>query len=195
MNLYKALRTIALRDVLTEPPEYHLRHIFRWYSRTFHVPLPEVSNLDLEHVLQAFYETKYEDMDEEAREEERKILMESDEARRARLLDEDRAAASDYQFQKEAEEMFRLQQEAEAAAKTATDKAAKPIVPRLVNEELPEANLMAGAPIAPVVHPEINMSFATDDEFQALLERDAGGGDDDPRDGNLPLKPPQAPTR
>lgn len=191
MNLYKALRLVALRDVLLEPADYHLRYIQRWYSRTFHVPLPQVADLDLEHVLQAFYESRYEDMDEEEREKERKQLIESDEARQKRMLEEDRGSADDDLWAQQYEEEIRAAQAEEDAKLTAQKKVEVPIV-----RELPEAHLVSPEATPKVAPPNISLSFVNDDEFERLIdEADSAGTDDDPRDGNLPLKPLPDPTR
>lgn len=58
-----AIRTVALRDVLDgADPDYVRRFQFRWYSKTFAVPLPDVADLPLQDVLQAFWEERYEEM-------------------------------------------------------------------------------------------------------------------------------------
>lgn len=62
------LRLLALRAVLkpTKDPEYNLRRIFRWYSRTFNTPLHVVADLPLDDILQNYYEVTYEDLVSEA---------------------------------------------------------------------------------------------------------------------------------
>jgi hypothetical protein len=181
-NLYKALRTIALRDVLTEPPEYHLRYIFRWYSEKFNVPLPDVPKLDLEHVLQTFYEVKYEEMDEENREKERLSLIETDEQRYRRLMAEEIEKATDVDFAAtiEGDQALEAKYAPQGAVAPAAE-APKPIVPKL-----PEADLSMIAKLGNKVLPNVTMKFASDAEFKELLEGDTFS---DPRGSNLPLKP------
>jgi len=75
---------VALRDVylsrlrITEgvSDDYGYRKICREYSKKFATPLMEVYALPVEHVLQAFYEEMYEDMeDKQLREEVRSAVM------------------------------------------------------------------------------------------------------------------------
>src|SRR5882762_7553048 len=109
VNLFNALRTVALRDVLKEAPDYQIRSIFRWYSKTFHVPLPEVDMLPMDDVLQAFYECQYEDMDIDEREKERQLLIESDEERHKRLMAEALEEFDRVSFEEEANKLAETQ--------------------------------------------------------------------------------------
>lgn len=72
----ESLKKIAMANVQNEPPEYTLRYIFRWYSKTFSTPLHVVPNLVLEDVLLAFFECQYEELNEPERNDEtRKLLI------------------------------------------------------------------------------------------------------------------------
>lgn len=54
--------------------DYFLRHVFRWYSKTFSVDLRQVPDLPLHDVLQHFYESSIEEMDDETRLKELQVL-------------------------------------------------------------------------------------------------------------------------
>lgn len=91
MDLYTAVQVGALRDVYASKksekaydrvrksikPEsgYLMRQIHRWYSKTFHTPLHEVDALPEEDVLRAWWEERYEEMNEEELEAERQDLF------------------------------------------------------------------------------------------------------------------------
>lgn len=62
MKFFDAIRLSAMAAVLKPDDIYWQRHIFRWYSETFNVPLPEVEAIDPLHVLQTFFERRYEDL-------------------------------------------------------------------------------------------------------------------------------------
>lgn len=69
MDLFEALQLRAAKAYLEPDHEAWLRRIFRYYSKNFHVPLPEVEALPLEHVLTTYYEDVIAQMDTDAREE------------------------------------------------------------------------------------------------------------------------------
>ena len=62
LGVVKAARLLALKSVLDPDEEYYLRRVFRWYSRTFHTQLHLVPDLPLEDILEAYYESVYEDV-------------------------------------------------------------------------------------------------------------------------------------
>lgn len=204
LNFFNALRLVALRDVLKEPSDYHLRHIFRWYSRNFHVPLPDVADLPMEDVLTNFYEAKYEDMDADQREDERLLLIQSDEERQKRAMDEDRDAYDTHEFEREAEELAKEQQAAKAK-KGRDERDDKLIVPDLPSGmKLP--TMMPDSGIDPLEPPPlkpgqklpggISMKFVSDADLQRLIQEadeDDEKMDVNPR-GNLPKVSPSHPT-
>lgn len=184
-DFFLALRTVALADVIGNVPEYTIRHIFRWYSREFHVPLPEVGDLPMDHIFQTYYECQYEKMDPEDRDQEKAYLLESDEDRRKRLADEERRAVEDLEYERAAA--------AEAA------KANKMEAEKKVDEAKTIARLAEGdtKPFAEILKPgtklppNISLSFMPDDEFEAALEASSAGDLDT---DNLPIKPHSPPT-
>lgn len=102
LDLLKAIRLLAYDAVTRKGSEYILRFIFRWYSREFSVPLPQVDEIPLEDVLQAFFECRYEQMDEHEREDEESKLRETQPERLEREAREKRESEDDDDFLREA---------------------------------------------------------------------------------------------
>lgn len=72
MDHFSALRILALSDVAearrdggTPSPAYMLRRIARWYSTEFSTPLHQVDELPLDDLMQAWYESQYEELSDE----------------------------------------------------------------------------------------------------------------------------------
>ena len=175
MDYYTAIRLNALDAVLSgDNQEYVLRHIFRWYSKTFATPLNEVEELPLEDVLTHYYETKYEDMKDIEIDMEKASLLETNEERqdRMRKLDEEKALQLDLTSKKELmEELFR----------PAKKKEGLPGLGDITDQINKIANIVSGdkkdslfqerpykmrEPIlpSPIDFPEISMKFLPDDE-------------------------------
>lgn len=195
LNFFNAMRTIALRDVLVGSSEYELRKILRWYSTTFRTPLHEVYDLPLEFVLQHFYEAKYEDMDPDDREEERKLLILTPDERRAKERIEDQERYEQHQFEQEAEAIAKKQEEEEAKKAAKGEKLVAPDLPSVdfptMMPDLKKDPL--AAPAATKMPPNISMKFVSDEEMQKLIN-EADEEDEklqiDAR-GNLPRAAPQ----
>ena len=108
-GLVANVRLCALWEVVGPEPSaaYRLRRIFRWYSREFSVPLPEVSKLPLAEVLRDYFECEYERLQDDGKyeelERERVELTESDAERVSRLAAEAAEDAADDDFAAEAE--------------------------------------------------------------------------------------------
>ncbi len=86
MQLVRAIRLAALRAVLNQrvrdpkpDPEYFMRYVMRWYSKKFFTPLDQVEQLPLEDILQAYYEERFEEMDDDHLEKERIDVLKTDE--------------------------------------------------------------------------------------------------------------------
>lgn len=70
MDLVEAIRLISLRLVVNSQsrksedvdPDYELRKIFRWYSKTFCTPLDRVEELPIVDILSAYFEETYEEL-------------------------------------------------------------------------------------------------------------------------------------
>jgi len=160
--------------VKNRDPEAWQRHVFRWYSQTFHTPLHQVVDLDLEDVLTAYFEHRYEEMDEGEREREIQDLLETPEerTRKARAKDVERAEAFTF---------------AEQAAKDDARRAAKKKLADIkVQEEqrfksgpVPETQLptvKAGTALKDLkeLPPDIEMKFVSADSFEEMLQQESG---------------------
>lgn len=171
MNYYLAQRLQAMKAVLAPDEEAWLRHIFRWYSRTFHTPLHQVEELPIEDVLQAFYEDRYEDMEEEERKKEIAELLETPAERQERLRAKDEERYEAYEFSRFSEEEERKKVEAKRLADLKPEGAKA----MLQHREAPETTLPRSPPPTPMkelkeLPPDIEMKFVTDEEFEASLE-------------------------
>jgi len=115
------LRLEAMRGVHREDTEFTLRSICRWYSQRFATPLHEVGTprgcVDIEDVLQAFYEGRYQEMDDEKLEKELQDLMRTPEETQAAALEEDAREADNWRFNRDIN--LQVQAKAEAAAEAA----------------------------------------------------------------------------
>lgn len=80
MSFVESIRLLAMQAVLDSDPDYQLRSVLRWYSREFHTPLSEVYDIPIDEVIEAFYECKYEDMDDGQRNFEIGELLKTNQA-------------------------------------------------------------------------------------------------------------------
>ena len=100
----KALKILCMHGVVHEPGEYSLRYIFRWYSREFSTPLTEVEDIPLEDVMRHYFESRYEDLEEEDREKEiERLLMPEEKLARLRKA-EDAEDVDAFEFGRDSEE-------------------------------------------------------------------------------------------
>ena len=174
MNYYLALRLQALQSVLVPDEEANLRHIFRWYSRTFHTPLHTVEELPLEDVLRSFYEQSYEELSEEDRKTELRELLETPEERKARLRAKDEERAEAFEFSKFTAEEERKKEEKKKLADLKPEEGR----PLAIKREVPETSLPKSQPVIPMkdlkeLPPDIEMKFVSDEDFEAELNAQA----------------------
>lgn len=161
MDYYRALRILALKNVLKPDEEYHLRTIMRWYSKTYHTPLHFVETIPIETLISTFYESKYEEMSEEEQQSELELLLETEEQRKKRIAQKDLAAVDDYEF-------FEMsKQQAKAVDKNAVKKGF---------DQLSEAMKEASKAIKdfnkkPEPSQEIDIKFVSDSEFEDMLNK------------------------
>jgi hypothetical protein len=87
-----------MHAVLYPDHDAFIRRVKRFYSKTFHVPLPQVDNLDEESVLLTYWEEMLEQMLDEDRDELCDKLTETDEEREARENKEKVAESKDDEF-------------------------------------------------------------------------------------------------
>lgn len=163
MEFFHAIKAKALRDVVLPESkgEYTLRHIFRWYSKTFHTPLHLVDDLPLEDVLRAYFEEKYEGFDQDEIEEEIRALTESKEEKAARLRAEEDQRLTDKLFQEAVEKREAARMEAKPDQAPIVE-VQKPRQKGIAEVELPETKVAE--------QPLIKMTFLSDAELDALSE-------------------------
>jgi hypothetical protein len=129
MDFAEGIRVNAMHSVLHGGSDYSMRHVMRWYSKTFHTPLNVVETLPVDHILTHYYEETYENMEEPSRNEERERLYLGSEQYEKKQSEAD---AAEEAFLREAEE---------EAARSATKKTmadVKPVDPKPPPVELPE---------------------------------------------------------
>ncbi|NBO99759.1 MAG: hypothetical protein EBU90_06485 [Proteobacteria bacterium] len=73
----KAIQILALKSIEDPSYEDQYRHISRWFSKTFYIPLNQVDNFSEEEVLRAWFEEKLRDLSSSEDEEQRKIYEET----------------------------------------------------------------------------------------------------------------------
>jgi hypothetical protein len=189
LDLLKAIRLCAFGAVKSkdkEDSDYTLRHIFRWFSREFHVPLPEVPNLPLEYVLTHFYECRYEQMEEDGLDEEDLLLRETKAERLAREAKAEADAAEDDEFFNEvkADTAAQIQKLSSVMKKHNLDEPMddpdldRPVLLPVMGERLPQAFQDIVSKMDPklkTVPPEIKMEFVSADELGDLDSWDVIG--------------------
>lgn len=142
MELFEAIRVNAMGAVVNGGGDYTVRHILRWYSKTFHTPLHVVEELPLDHVLTHYYEETYEAMEKPERDGEIEKLSMTAEEYEAKQ----RAA-------QEEEEAYVRMAEEEAAAQQAKAK------PKMEDVVVPNKPPLIPAPVE---QNEISMKFVDD---------------------------------
>jgi hypothetical protein len=102
----RAIRLLAFHAVQERSPEYRLRSVMRWFSRTYSTPLAEVENMPTEYILSNYYEVLYAELESEELEKERTLLTEStaEKAERLRREAQDEASTEALLKQIEAEQ-------------------------------------------------------------------------------------------
>lgn len=168
MNYYEALRLRAIRAIQKPDEDAQLRHIHRWYSRTFHTPLHMVAELDPVDIFTAFYEQTYEDMDENEREDELERLLETPEERIQRLIAKDIERADAFEFAKFTEE----EEKRKEIRKIADLKAGQV---QKFGSRIPETGLPKELPAVALkdlkeLPPDIEMKFMSESDFEAELD-------------------------
>lgn len=100
MDIFQAIKAKALRSVLKPDLDYVIRHIYRWYSKTFFTPLEEAYDLPLEEILLHYYECHFESMDHEGQIEAIGEVLESEQDRREQARRDDAQIVDDIEFAK-----------------------------------------------------------------------------------------------
>jgi len=162
MDLAEQIKLIAFSEIRNETSESRLRHVYRWYSKTFATPLHLVPSLPFVDILTAFFEEQFENMSTEEMEDERKILIETEGQRLARIVEAESNRNSDSDFHKAIEEQAK-KLETTTLPKQET---IRPVA-SLKIKELPEAKLPDPEPIPP----DVTVKFVDDKFFDDLMER------------------------
>lgn len=172
MSLSDDVQILALHDVLADTGEYRLRYIMRWYSKTFYTPLDRVPTIPLANILTAFFETRYEGMDAEDREEERLKLVETDAERLARIYREEKEAMANEDL------LAELGKESVNKGKEIKDlKIPDQQIPVKTRERVPELNL-PGDKLPTELPENISIRFAAPNFFDDLeADLDSAGSD------------------
>lgn len=131
MDPVHAIKLLALEAVKKETADYNIRVVLRWYSKTFHTPLPIVEKMPIYEVLQHYFEEMYAGMEPDKLHEELIELTETDEERRERLRLEAADEARGDQFYKKLVDAAK----AANAAKEAAQEIKKQIQQAVVNKD------------------------------------------------------------
>lgn len=169
MNHYDALKLLALRAVMKPDSDAHFRSICRWYSITFHTPLHLVDDLPEEDILVAYYEKTYEDMEDPDREELLKVLLETEEEKKAKARRKDIEEAEAFEFTQRlaAEERARV-----AKGKLVEVKPVERKPSMLSAADRRESRLPQEKPAVPFekLEPDVNVKFMSEADFEKELE-------------------------
>lgn len=175
MHFHEALRLLALREVANDRKakpddegdlDYSLRRIFRTYSKRFATPLHLVETLPLSDVLQHYFESEFEEMDEdELRKAIEQATLEPEDLKAAQLREDE----ADYQTWQDMQDIAREEKIAavKAAATKLTDAMKEMRQDRGISTSRmsKEATLFSGpAATLPDTDKGISMSFANEDE-------------------------------
>lgn len=185
MNTAHAIRLAALRAVLNQRQKepkadsgYFQRHVMRWYSKKFFTPLDQVEQLPIEDILQAFYEERYEEMNDDELEAERveALKTEEEKTREARLKDlEDYEAYETMKWAKEEEEAAIKKRAARKKAQQEQNglRIQTPAVQTGLSAGLSKETELVPLSALKAAPPEISMSFVSEEELD--LDADSLG--------------------
>ncbi len=160
MDLAAQIKIIAFKEVRDSTAEYHLRHVYRWYSAKFATPLHLVPSLPFSDILTAYFEDQFENMDADELEEERRLLTETEGQRLERIAAKEAEEASEADFLAMAEtEAKRLE-----STKIPEQPAVRPI--NHPHKQAKEADLPE--PIS--LPPDVTVKFVDDSFFENLMD-------------------------
>jgi hypothetical protein len=146
-----ALRLNAMHAVLAEDADYTLRFICRWYSERYNTPLHLVATpegvVDLEEVLQTFYETRYAQMTDPEKEKEIALLLRTPEEERAEARKADQDEAENWGFAKMIERQVHAKKAKEAKAEAKRLEELKLKQQAKIAGDAPQGDRPVGAPV------------------------------------------------
>jgi hypothetical protein len=130
-QLFQQVRILALRNVRKGTIDYHIRRIFRWYSKTFNTPIAAVEELPFEDVLLAYYEDHFENLSESRITEEVEETLLTDKQRREREIEEEVSKGiSDDEFLEQAK-LAEIERRKKAEERKAQEGKAEQIIEKL----------------------------------------------------------------
>ncbi len=91
----RSLQILALDAIIRPDWEASYRRVCRWYSKNFHVSLPEVQELPVVNVMREYYEGMYEDLSEEDLAKVAAEICETEADKAKRIVDEARRLQSE----------------------------------------------------------------------------------------------------
>lgn len=91
MAFFDDIQKIAFLSVLRPDYDAWIRKVCRWYSRTFKTPLDQVEDLPINYVLQHYWETVFDEMEDAEKRQALMELLETPEDRKKRVEQEQRA--------------------------------------------------------------------------------------------------------
>lgn len=171
MDLYRAIRLLAMRATI-KPSEHELMdRIYRWYSRTYFTPLTQAYDLPQEDILKIYFEDKYSEMNESELAQEKLELLETEEQKQQRIEKEEQQAYEADEFARMvAEEEKTKAEQKELKPNHSLGQPLAPSPPK--NESMlgiveKEATLPSAIQSLP---PNITMTFVDEAELQEELE-------------------------
>jgi len=96
------LKQIAMFSVVEKPADYIVRNIFRWFSKQFSTPLHIVETLPFEDVLVHYFESTYEELEEDERQVQIERLLMDPEKLAALQRAEDASDAEAWEYGRDA---------------------------------------------------------------------------------------------
>lgn len=167
---FNAIKLLAIKAVEKPTVESYLRHIRRWYSKTFHTPLSDVDDLDTDYILQAYFEETYEDMSKEERQQEISNLLQTEEEVKQEKLATDFDMAERFELMQIAKEQERDRAAAQEKKRLADLKDPNRAFKKVPETKIPEAKM--SNPFAEVKNlpPDIEIKFIDPETFEEELE-------------------------
>lgn len=116
-DLIDSIKRIALLSIVEPDSEANLRRLYRWFSKTFNMAITEVEELPVEYILMHYYESKYEELNDEEKHDEIIDILETPEEKAARIAEE-QAKEDDFLAELEAQALEERKAEAKLKAGT-----------------------------------------------------------------------------
>lgn len=174
MDLYRAIRLLAMRSAIKPSQADLVDRIYRWYSRTYFTPLEQAYEIPQEEVLRIYFEDRYLEMRESELEQEKADLLETEEDRQARILKEEEEAYEADQFAQMVakEEQERASSQAAPTELKSVHTQGSPFAPAPPKNEalLGSTNKEAELPAIAAIPPNITMTFIDEEELQKEIE-------------------------